>query len=90
MMIIGAVDHVTEMLNRFPSTEQGFLDTVSPAELINGLDKLDLLKKQIRFGGYAQIWGGTTNTLKERSIGAIALNRSNENGGWHFMALKTG
>ena len=82
--------HVTEMLNRFPAAEKGFSDSVSPAELIDGYNKLDLSKKQIRFGGYVQIWGGTTNTLKERSIGAIALNRSNENGGWYFMALMTG
>ena len=57
LMIIGAVDHVTEILNRFPPTEQVFLDTVSPAELIDGLDKLDLSKKKSdlvvmrRFGG---------------------------------------
>eukprot|EP00957_Ditylum_brightwellii_P108718 8293112-Ditylum_brightwellii.AAC.1 len=45
--------------------------------------------KQIHFGAYAQIWGGITNTLRERSIGAIALNCFNENGSWYFMALKT-
>ena len=90
LMVIGGVAHVTEMLNRFPAVEKGFSDTVSPAELIDGLDRLNLNKKQIQFGGYAQIWGGTTNTLKERSIGAIALNRSNENNGWYFMALRTG
>ena len=78
------------MLNRFPAVEKGFSDTVPPAELIDGLDRLNLNKKQIQFGGYAQIWGGTTNTLKERSIGAIDLNRSNENNGWYFMALRTG
>eukprot|EP00957_Ditylum_brightwellii_P191544 14584020-Ditylum_brightwellii.AAC.1 len=80
-MIIGAIKHVTEMLNQFLSTKKGFSDTVPPAELIDGSDKLDFLKKQIRFGAYAQIWGGTTNTLKERNIGAIVLNRSNENSG---------
>eukprot|EP00957_Ditylum_brightwellii_P074228 5640330-Ditylum_brightwellii.AAC.1 len=78
------------MLNQFPSAEKGFSDTVSPAELIDGLDKLDFSKKQIRFGAYAQIWGGSINTLRERSIEAIALNYSNKNSGWYFMALKSG
>ena len=35
------------MLNRFPSTEHGFSDTVPPAELIDGLDKLDFSTKGI-------------------------------------------
>eukprot|EP00957_Ditylum_brightwellii_P113387 8645884-Ditylum_brightwellii.AAC.1 len=65
-MIIGAVKHVTEMLSQFLSAEKGLSDAVSPAELIDGLDKLDFSKKQIRSGAYAQIWGGTTNTLRER------------------------
>eukprot|EP00957_Ditylum_brightwellii_P095354 7263629-Ditylum_brightwellii.AAC.1 len=56
LMIIGAVKHVTEMLHQFPSAKKDFSDTVSPAELIDGLDKFDFLKKQIRFGAYAQIW----------------------------------
>ena len=68
LMVVGAVAHVTEMLNRFPAVEKGFSDNISPAELIDGCIKMDLSKKQILFGGYAQIWGGTTNTLKERSI----------------------
>eukprot|EP00957_Ditylum_brightwellii_P077726 5906389-Ditylum_brightwellii.AAC.1 len=88
-MIIGAVKYVIEMLNQFPSAEKGFSDTVSPAELIDGLAKLDFSKKQTCFGAYAQIWGGTTITLRGRSIRAIALNCSNENGSWYFMALKT-
>eukprot|EP00957_Ditylum_brightwellii_P183584 13983729-Ditylum_brightwellii.AAC.1 len=41
IVIIGAVKHVTEMLNQSLSAEKGFSDTVSPAELIDGLDKLD-------------------------------------------------
>eukprot|EP00957_Ditylum_brightwellii_P139492 10631547-Ditylum_brightwellii.AAC.2 len=90
LMKIGAVEHVTEMLNQFLSAEKGFSDTVSPAELIDGLDMLDFSKKQICFGAYAQIWGGATHTLRERSIGTIALNHSNEHGGWYFMALKAG
>ena len=31
LMVIGAVAHVTEMLNRFPAVEKGFSDTISPA-----------------------------------------------------------
>ena len=36
LMIIGAVAHVTEMLNRFPADEKGFSESISPAELIDG------------------------------------------------------
>jgi len=38
--------HVTEMLNQFPAAEKGFLESVSPAELIDGFSKLDLSKKK--------------------------------------------
>ena len=32
---------------------------------------------------------GTANTFKERIIGVIPLNRSNKNGGWYFISLRT-
>ena len=45
MLLIGAVDYVTEMLNIFPAVEKEFSDMVSPAELIDGFDKIDLATK---------------------------------------------
>ena len=64
LMIVGTMSHVKEMLNLFPAVGKVFLNTVSPAMLIDGYDKLYLSKKQLCFGGYAQVWGGTMNTIK--------------------------
>ena len=42
------------------------------------------------FGRYAEVWTGTDNTMKERTVPAIVLNRSNDTGGHYFMSLETG
>ena len=36
------------------------------------------------------VYTGTTNDTKIRSVSAIELNKSNENGGHYFMSLYTG
>ena len=89
LMFIAMVDHVVEMMNRFV-TKNGLSDTLSPAELVEGVDKIDLSHRQILFGSYAEVWDGTTNTMKARSVPCIALNRSNNAGGFYFMSLDTG
>ena len=78
-----------EMLNIMPS-DHGVSDTVIPAELVDGVDKFDFGKKDIKFGSYAQVYTGTDNTQSERCVEAIALRRSNEQNGHYFMNLRTG
>ena len=65
LLFIGMMDHVTEMINRFP-TNYNIPTKFSPAELIDGVSKIDLSHRQILFGSYAEVWDGTTNTMRER------------------------
>ena len=48
------------------------------------------MKKKISLGSHAYTHIGTTNTIKRRSVSAIALNESNEHGGHYFISLFTG
>lgn len=80
LMIFELVRHVVDMTNRQPSV-QGNYGGMTSAEIVKGIGRLDMAKKQIKFGAYAKIWGDTTNTMKERSVSGIALSRANEHGG---------
>ena len=42
------------------------------------------------YGTYALVYIGTSNTLDSRTVPAIALRESNNNGGHYFMSLKSG
>ena len=63
---------------------------MSPAYLVEGRSKLKFSQKMAHFGRYAEVWTGTDNTMKERTVPAIVLNRSNDTGGHYFMSLETG
>ena len=41
-------------------------------------------------GAYVQLFEGTKNTQRSKSVGAVALNLSNEKGGYYFTSLRTG
>ena len=58
--------------------------------LIEGKQKLDFGDKRIEFGVYAMVYMGTKGNMKKRSVPAIALKASNEEGGYFFMSLYTG
>ena len=68
------------MLNFFP--KNAISDTMGPAMLVEGKHKLDFGKKEIEFGAYAMVYVGTHNNMKKRSIQAIVLKASNEEGGF--------
>ena len=80
------IQHVLYHLNH--EKTQG--KALCPNEIITGGGSVDFSKKKIKFGGYAQVWGGTTNTMKERSLGCIAMHRLNDEGGYHFLSLTSG
>ena len=44
----------------------------------------------LHLGAYVQLFGGTNNTQHSRSVGVVALNPSNEKGGYYFMSLRNG
>eukprot|EP00957_Ditylum_brightwellii_P135002 10293549-Ditylum_brightwellii.AAC.1 len=79
------------MLNYFPpSGNGGVSDNLCPAKVVDGVLKLDLSKKRIRFGCFAQVYDSADNTFKERTIDAIVLYPANATNGYYFMSLVTG
>ena len=77
------------MLNFFPS-KNAISDTMGPAMLVEVKHKLDFGKKRIEFGAYAMVYVGTHNNTKKRSVPAIVLKASNEEGGNFFILLYSG
>ena len=86
IVVISLVQHVLGHLNH--EKKQG--RSMSPTAIVTGRGKRDFSKNKIKFGAYAQVWGGNTNTLKACSVGCIELHSLNEEGGYHFLSLKTG
>ena len=86
IFVICLVQHVVGYLNN--EKKQG--RTLSPNAIVTGGGTVDFSKRKIKFGAYAHVWGGTTNTMKARSMGCIAMHALNEAGGYHFLSLTTG
>ena len=63
---------------------------MSPAIIIEGKPNPDMKKRRITFGLYALVFIGTNNSMKRKSIPAIALNKYNDHGKYYFMNLYTG
>ena len=62
---------------------------MSPSIILEGKPNPNMNNAHISFGSYVFVHIGTDNTMKRRSIPAIALNESNEHGGHYFMNLYT-
>ena len=89
LMTISLIGSVIYWLNHFPS-KNGVSQTLSPANIVIGRPKPSFNHKKITFGSYAMVFTETTNTMKRRSVPAIALRESNDHGGFFFMSLHTG
>ena len=44
----------------------------------------------LNLGAYVKLFEGTKNKQRIRSVGEVALNPSNERGGYYLMSLRTG
>ena len=44
----------------------------------------------LKLRAYVQLFEGKNNTQRSRSVGVVALNPSNEKGGYYFMSLRNG
>ena len=79
-------------LNQFP-WKNGISDTMSPATIVTGVGTPAYDSMRIEFGSYAQVFedNNPSNTLRARSLGAIALTPAgNAQGDYYFMSLATG
>ena len=88
-MLIAVIELANTWLNQFPELD-GVSAELSPSAIVLGLPKPDCAKLKISFGSYAQVFDSTDNTMHKRSIPAIALKPSNNQGGYYFMSLNTG
>ncbi|KAI2512761.1 Reverse transcriptase (RNA-dependent DNA polymerase) [Fragilaria crotonensis] len=79
-------------LNQFP-WPNGISATMSPASIVTGVGTPDYNCMRIEFGAYAQVFedNSPSNTLRARSLGAIALTPTgNAQGDYFFLSLATG
>ena len=92
LMVAHMVADTMRCLNQFP-WPNGISDTLSPDAIVTGTTVPDYNRMRIEFGAYVQLFEDNTpsNTLKSRSIGAIALSPTgNAQGDYFFMSLATG
>ena len=90
VMITELVAMATRCLNGFPK-EDGVSEHMSPHSIVTGRARMDYNKIPLEFGSYVQLLDRSVNTIRSRTIGAIALNPTgDENGTYRFMSLKTG
>jgi hypothetical protein len=89
LMIQALVATVIKWLNVFPN-KNGISRTMSPSSIVEGKPNPDFNTKRIVYGSYAMVYIDTDNTMNSRSVLAIALEESNQNGGHYFMNLHSG
>ena len=89
LMIESIVGQAQYMLNDPPS-KTGISTNMSEINIIEGRPILYYNTMSLILGSYIQLFEGTKNTQRRRSVGAVALNSSNEKGGYYLMYLRTG
>ena len=75
-------------LNVFPTNNDTGKDMRSKA-IVQVATSIYCKHLNIILGSYAQVHLGTTNTMREITIGVIALNKSNEQGGFYLILMST-
>jgi hypothetical protein len=90
MMVVKLVDAVKFYVNAFV-LKSGVSQHLSPMTIVEGVT-LDYSKHfQVIFGEYAQVFEGTDNTMKERTVALVALGPTgNLQGGVSFFSIHTG
>ena len=89
-MIAELVAMATRCLNGFPKND-GVSEHMSPQSIVTGRARMDYNQLPLEFGSYVQLLDRSVNTIRSRTIGAIALNPTGDDTGtYRFMSLKTG
>ena len=90
VMVRDLAEFAVRAINMVPSAD-GVSDSMSPETIVTGKPKVDYRTMKLEFGTYVQVYDGTSNDTKSRTLGAIALNSTgNSNGDYFFMSLATG
>ena len=80
---------IIEWLNAYPY-KRGVSDKYSPGAMIQGKQPVDMQTLKISFGAYCEVYDGTDNTNKQRTLSCIALRPCNKQGGYYFLNLESG
>ena len=88
-MIDELLETINTNLNQFP-VKNSVSRTLGLGPIVLGTPKLDYNRLKLEFGAYVQTHIGTTNSMKTRSIAAIALRPSIGRRGYYFLSLQTG
>jgi hypothetical protein len=89
-MVKELIAFATRAINSFPHADR-ISSSLSPDTIVTGRPKLDYRTLKLEFGQYVQVYDGTSNDTKSRTLGTIALNPTgNSNGNYYFMSLATG
>jgi hypothetical protein len=90
IMVVDLLTTVMFYINVFV-WKQGVSQYLSPLTILDGVVLDYNLHFQVIFGEYAHTYDDTTNTMKSRTVGAIALGpNGNLQGGVRFFSLLTG
>jgi len=89
LMIDENIKDMVSCINNLPH-KQGISRTLSPSAIVLGRGKTDCNSLHATFGAYCEVHIGTTNGSEQRSVSAIALRPSNDEGGYYFMSLDSG
>jgi hypothetical protein len=88
-MIDSNIKDKVHWLNAF--IPKGYIHpTMGPAGMILGAEHPNYRNLRVSFGAYCQVFDETTNDMKSRSVGGIALRPKNDRGSYYFMSLRTG
>ena len=90
-MIQALVTEIHSTLNFLPRLGQPLLEHTSPATIVTGAPRIDYASLKFEFGAYVQIFDRTTNDLRARTLGAIALGPTRQGDhSYNFLSLRTG
>ena len=89
LITISLVQDIITCLNMLPY-QNGISRNLSPVAIILWLPNPYYKKLRISFGEYSQVYIGTNNSTKQRTVGVISLGPENEQGRYNFMSLATG
>jgi hypothetical protein len=90
IMVIEMIKAAVFWLNAFP-VEGGISDRMSPRTIVTG-HTVDYSKHcKYEFGEYVQAHEEHDNSMRPRTVGALALRpNGNAQGNWYFLSLSTG
>jgi hypothetical protein len=80
VMVKVLIAFVTRAINSFPHSD-GISTSLSPNTIVTGQPMIDYLTLKLEFGSYVQVYDGTSNDTKSRTLGAIALNPTGNSNG---------